>query len=100
MTVMRMLFAPIQKGHLLASAMEIRITTATEKHAPFTVSFPFILFYFFFYSIRFSLASHLSPRKILELCITSSKKACKFKIFNSHFSRPILLLSSMPYQNS
>ena len=38
-----MLFAPIQKGHLLASAMEIHITTATEKHAPFTVSFPFII---------------------------------------------------------
>ena len=38
MTVMRMLFAPIQKGHLLASATLVHITLVTGKHALLIVS--------------------------------------------------------------
>ena len=41
MTVTRMQSAPIQEGHLLASAMGVPNTMVTEKHAVIIVSFPF-----------------------------------------------------------
>ena len=41
MTVTHMQSASIQEGHLLASAMGVRNTMVTEKHAVVIVSFPF-----------------------------------------------------------